>query len=388
MNSYRMDLHVHIGRAGDNKAVKITASDSMTVRSVFQEAKQKGLQIVGIIDSHSPPVQQDLHEMLNSGDLIEYDDGGLTSTEGITCWLGSEIELTNPTGGAFHCIAYLPDRTTLREWSMWLQNHVTNIQLSTQHVYAPPTEVASIVHELGGLFVAAHAFTPFKGLYGSGVKASWTEVFRQGDLDAIELGLSSNAHLANGIGELATIPFIVGSDAHSLPKIGREWMVCRMETPTLASFEKALQNQDDHAIETYYGLPPQLGKYYETVCASCRKKGSGLVCDHCGSERLLIGVRERLARLHSGPPPQERAPYVNHVQLHQLPFWGKKRMEKAETSELSEWEILQKEPIEQLETLFGRQAAHAVKMYRDKAFTLIEGGGGTYGKLVWDKEKP
>ena len=54
---------------------------------------------------------------------------------------------------------------------------------------------------------------------GRGVKTSLTEVFIPEYIDAIELGLSSDTNMADGIAELHSYSFLSNSDAHSLGKI-------------------------------------------------------------------------------------------------------------------------------------------------------------------------
>ena len=45
------DLHVHIGRAQNNKPIKITAAKSLNFENIAKEClNRKGIQIVGIID--------------------------------------------------------------------------------------------------------------------------------------------------------------------------------------------------------------------------------------------------------------------------------------------------------------------------------------------------
>ena len=45
------DLHIHIGRTKEGKAVKITASPALTLENIIRAAEQKGLRLVGIVDA-------------------------------------------------------------------------------------------------------------------------------------------------------------------------------------------------------------------------------------------------------------------------------------------------------------------------------------------------
>src|SRR5699024_10601815 len=112
-----------------------------------------------------------------------------------------------------------------------------NITLSSQRYYGSANELQYKVKELSGLFIIAHVFTPFKSLYGKGVRTSLKEVFDPDLIDAIELGLSSDTSMADQIAELHDYTFVSNSDAHSLAKIAREYQEIIMEEPTFKEFE-------------------------------------------------------------------------------------------------------------------------------------------------------
>ncbi|UUZ79531.1 endonuclease Q family protein [Paenibacillus sp. P26] len=68
MNAYYADLHIHIGRTEEGQAVKISAADNLTFYNIAREASEiKGMDIVGIIDCHSPGVQKDMLSYLDRG---------------------------------------------------------------------------------------------------------------------------------------------------------------------------------------------------------------------------------------------------------------------------------------------------------------------------------
>ena len=72
MNEFFADLHVHIGRAENNKPIKITAAKSLNFANIAKECEErKGINIVGIIDCASPYVIQDIEEFLKTGDAYE-----------------------------------------------------------------------------------------------------------------------------------------------------------------------------------------------------------------------------------------------------------------------------------------------------------------------------
>ena len=76
------DLHIHIGRAKNNKPIKITAARSLNFENIAKECvERKGINIAGIIDCASPYVIEDIDEFLKIGDAYEIKDGGIIGKE-------------------------------------------------------------------------------------------------------------------------------------------------------------------------------------------------------------------------------------------------------------------------------------------------------------------
>src|SRR5690625_6895200 len=90
-----------------------------------------------------------------------------------------------------HVLCYFPSLKTIEAFTEWLTFRMKNVTLSTQRYYGSVKDLQYKVKELGGIFIPAHVFTPFKSLYGKGVKKSLKEVLDPDLIDGIELGLSS-----------------------------------------------------------------------------------------------------------------------------------------------------------------------------------------------------
>ena len=146
------------------------------------------------------------------------------------------------------------------------QHEMTNISLSSQRYYGSAKELQYKVKELGGIFIPAHVFTPFKSVYGKGVAKSLNEVLEPELIDGIELGLSADTDMADQISELHKYTFVTNSDAHSLAKIGREYQKMLMETPSFKEFYYVLHQKEGRKVTVNYGMNPKLGKYHLTVC--------------------------------------------------------------------------------------------------------------------------
>lgn len=332
MKQYYVDLHIHIGRTWTGKPVKITGAKSLTFTNIIEHARhEKGLNMIGIIDCHSPEVILEMESLVASGEVIEHPDGGLIYGN-LTIIPGSELEVYDENSqGPMHLLCYFPSFTTMKYFSTWISSHLKNISLSSQRVYLTGRQLQKKVKEAGGLFIPAHVFTPFKSLYGKGVNQSLTEVLDPAFVDAVELGLSSDTEMADQLKELHDFTFVTNSDAHSLAKIAREYQVITMEEPTFNELQKALAGIEGRKIVANYGLDPVLGKYHKTVCAHCLTyvEQDADVCPHCGHTKIIKGVAERILELQTAEHRMEnRPPYVHQVPLEFIPGLGPKLLDK------------------------------------------------------------
>jgi uncharacterized protein (TIGR00375 family) len=385
MNRYYVDLHIHIGRTWTGKPVKITGAKSLTFTNIIEHARhEKGLNMVGIIDSHSPEVILEMESLVQSGDLVEHPDGGLVFGD-LTVIPGSELEIYDEQcNGPIHLLMFFPNLSVMREFSSWLSGHLKNIQLSSQRIYVTGLTLQKKVKELGGIFIPAHVFTPFKSLYGKGVNQSLTEVLDPELIDAIELGLSSDTNMADQIKELHDYTFVTNSDAHSLAKIAREYQVIAMKEPTFLELQKALKNEDGRKIIANYGLDPLLGKYHKTVCAQCHLPAADedQICTHCGNKKIIKGVADRILELKTDEQgPKERPPYIHQVPLEFIPGLGPRLLEKLVDHFGSEMAILHDVPYEGLKEVVPERIADLILKAREGKVNLAAGGGGKYGKI-------
>jgi uncharacterized protein (TIGR00375 family) len=386
MNHYYVDLHIHIGRTWTGKPVKITGAKSLTFTNIIEHARhEKGLNMVGIIDSHSPEVILEMESLVTNGDIVEHPDGGLFFGD-LTVIPGSELEIYDEQcNGPIHVLCYFPTIKVMREFSNWLSGHLKNVQLSSQRTYVTGLNLQSKVKALGGIFIPAHVFTPYKSLYGKGVNQSLTEVFDPNMIDAIELGLSSNTMMADQIKELHQYTFVTNSDAHSLAKIAREYQVVKMVEPTFKELKKALKREEGREIAANYGLDPLLGKYHKTVCAECLQPAGeeDQVCLQCGHKHIVKGVADRILELKTAnTSPVNRPSYVHQVPLEFVPGLGPKLLEKLVNHFGSEMAILHKVPGEALKEVVHPKIADLIIKARAGKINLAAGGGGKYGKIA------
>ncbi|KGR76017.1 endonuclease Q family protein [Ureibacillus manganicus] len=385
MKHYFSDLHIHIGRTESGKPVKITGSRNLTLKNILDTASsQKGLDIIGIIDCHSPEVILEIEGLIEKGEIVQLPEGGLRY-QNTTLIPGSEIEIYDENcHGPIHVLAYFPTLDLIKEFSHWMSFKLKNIQLSSQRIYCEGITLQKKVKELGGLFIPAHVFTPFKSLYGKGVISSLTEVFDPILIDGIELGLSSDSEMVKRIGELERYTFVTNSDAHSLGKLAREYQKIQLQDATFQELHLALKEAEGRKIIANYGLNPLLGKYHSTACANCSEPliPGESVCRKCGSHQFIKGVSTRIEELSDLEiPTRIRPSYIHQVPLDFIPGVGPKMIERMLNAFGTEMNILHFVTLEQLEEVIPGKIAKLIDHARKGKLTIDVGGAGKYGKV-------
>jgi len=391
------DLHVHIGRSESGKPIKITAAKSLNFANIAKEcADRKGINVVGIIDCASPYVIEDIEKFLSTGEAYELKDGGIIYKDKVCILLGSEVETSEKARdgkcGSAHNLCFFPFLKDIKAFSKEMSTHIKNITLSTQRSNISGYQLIDIVEKYNGILIPAHIFTPHKSYYGNCVD-SLKDVFKEkyNKIFAVELGLSSDTYLADTISELEDRTFVTNSDAHSLPKIAREYNKMQVEDITFKEVVKALKNENGRKIIANYGLDPKLGKYHRTYCDNCNQtietKHPVTICPKCGSDKVTFGVFDRIELIKDKKEtksPKSRPPYVYQVPLNFIPGIGGKTIEKLIDHFETEMNILHKLSKDDIEAFGGEKIANAIVNAREGKLKVASGGGGVYGKIQKD----
>lgn len=389
------DLHVHIGRSENGKPIKITAARSLNFANIAKEcADRKGINIVGIIDCASPYVIEDIENFLKTGEAYEIEDGGIIYKDKVCILLGSEVETSevgrNGKCGAAHNVCFFPHLSDIKGFSKEMSKHIHNITLSTQRSDVSGYELIDIVEKYNGILIPAHCFTPFKSYYGNCVDRM-KDIFKEkfDKIFSIELGLSADTYLADMITELEDKTFVTNSDAHSLPKIAREYNKMLVNDISFKEVVKALKGEDGRKVLCNYGLDPKLGKYHRTFCDSCNQvietKEPVAVCPFCGSDKVTFGVFDRIELIkdkEKSKSPANRPPYVYQVPLTFIPGVGNKTIDRLLDSFGTEMTILHKLSKDDIEAVVGEKVANEIIVSREGKMKIHAGGGGVYGKVT------
>lgn len=180
------------------------------------------------------------------------------------------------------------------------------------------------------ILIPCHAWTPHFGIYGSAsgfdsIKESFEELSNY--IYGIETGISSDPWMNWQIPELDNRSILSFSDAHSLPKMGRELTVFEinktLDSLSYMDIGKAIsyplrkksgrnvagESGVSYTVEFY----PEEGKYHYTGHRNCKItkspqqiKEDGSICSVC-NRRLTEGVMYRVQQLARPHSPSARA---------------------------------------------------------------------------------
>ena len=201
----------------------------------------------------------------------------------------------------------------------------------------------------------------------------------------MSFGLSADTDYADRIRELADKKFLTNSDAHSLPKIAREYNTFEMENISFESFKKVLGYEEEKSesetkklnyIVCNNGMYSRLGKYNKTYCDMCEcvSEIEDGKCKKCGSKKIVKGVEDRVLEIADGESisPKNRPEYMYKIPLEYIPKLGKKTKEKMLELYGTEMNILNKVSIKNIEENFGKQIAKNIEIARNGNITIVK----------------
>ena len=252
--------------------------------------------------------------------------------------------------------------------------------------------------------IPAHVWTPYFGLFGSmSGYDSVEECFE--DLSphifALETGLSADPEMFWRISKLDRFTLVSSSDAHSLPRIGRECNVFDFGEKEFGygAFLSALKKKDKRKFLETLEYYPEEGKYHYDGHRACgislspqQTKKLKNICPKCG-KKLTIGVLSRTEELADRPEgfrPEGAIPGRHFVVLDEIiaagtgktPASKKVKDEYARlTDQHSEFSILFDLPQARLRELASAEIADAIIKMRAGNLEVVPGYDGEYGKI-------
>ena len=287
------------------------------------------------------------------------------------------------------------------------------------------------------LLVPCHAWTPWFALYGSNSGFdSIDDCFGEyaDKIYAIETGLSSDPYMNWQIKELDHRCLISNSDAHSLPKMGREATVFVENKNGIQNSKlkityddiiSAIKQEKNGRLKIGYTIEfyPEEGKYHYTGHRNCnfvqdpkQTKLDGDICPVC-HRPLTVGVMHRveeLAKTARFPdevfklnpngvkwiidPSRNHPPFVKLVPLNEIIAESlHSTVSSQKVKDLfdqlcakfgSELNVLLKTPVADIEKEFGPRVAEGVDKVRRGNIVILPGFDGQYGIVkIWDDKK-
>lgn len=254
----------------------------------------------------------------------------------------------------------------------------------------------------GCWLIPAHIWSPWFSLFGafSGFDSLEEALGKNVTaIDAVETGLSSDPAMNRRVSALDHLPLISNSDAHSLPKLGREANVLEAEAD-LSALRAAIKSQDPNRFLYTIEFYPEEGKYHYDGHRGC---GVSLPpeeterlkrrCPVCG-KRLTIGVMHRVEDLADRPeqglpPPRIPARYLVPLIEIIAEAMGRRVEAKGVTQTYdrliaagkNEFRILRDAPPEELATFVPPDILKGILRMRAGEVIKIPGYDGIFGKI-------
>ena len=409
--TYVADLHLHSSYA-------MATSKELNFENLAKWAGIKGIDLLASADFTHPLWFEETRAKLR-----ETGDGMLklqaSPDSSVRFVLGTEVNCNAKQGGRnrrVHMLVFAPGLDVVTRINARLSDHglLTGDGRPTLHI--TPRELLELLLEIDecSFVIPAHVWTPWFGIYGSKSGFdSLEECF--GDLTdrvhAVETGLSSDPAMNWGVSELNDRSIVSFSDAHSLPKMGRELTVFDGEL----SYDGLLKSLKNQGIACTVEFFPEEGKYHNSGHRKCGVSLSpadvgdvGDRCPVCG--RLMThGVAYRMAALTSrevkswtdedGFTRSEdgRPPFKSLVGLQQIiaDSLGRGVNTKGVIDRYldivgesgGELSALLEVPLSDLTRTAGERIAEGIERVRRGAVYIESGYDGKFGKVsVWPDE--
>lgn len=421
-----VDLHLH------SKYSRAVSRD-MTLPLLDKWGTKKGIDILSTADWTHPLWFREIRQQLIETSEGLYSLKDQTGSKKTLFLLSVEISSIYSQNGKvrrMHNLLFVPSFEIAQKVNKSLIAQGCNLMSDGRPIIGLSSKnllelVLSIDKEI--MLIPCHVWTPHFGLYGSASGFnSIQECF--GNLSSyvfgIETGLSSDPWMNWQIKELNTRSILSFSDAHSLPKIGRELTVFDIErkTPKYSDIINAIKRYDNKVSKIAYTIEfyPEEGKYHFSGHRNCKIvrgpeeiSSLGNMCPVC-KKRLTEGVLYRIEQLSNGfknsnqkvsptgikwflDPKKNHPPFIKLVPLNEIiaenlnvtPLSEKvKRTYERLCSHFgSELEIMLKTPIKDIESFDSIGLGQSLSKVRQGDIFIQPGFDGEYGKVkIWNKD--
>jgi len=396
------DFHIH------SKYSRATSHD-MDLEHIFQSAQEKGITVVGTGDFTHPEWFNELKNKLELAEegLYKLKDKNEKIKDGVRFVITGEISnmyTRNGRGRRIHNLIILPSLESAEKINNIL-SWQGNLKSDGRPILGMDSEeLLKIVMDAEpmALFIPAHAWTPWFGVFGSmSGFDSLEEAFGKNakHIYALETGLSSDPPMNWRLSALDKFALISNSDAHSPAKLGREVNVFDTELSYSAIRDAIIKKDKSKFLYTIEFFPEE-GKYHYDGHRLCkvsmspeqRKKVKG-ICPECG-RKLTVGVLSRvdeLADRKDGFVPSGAIPYKSLVPLKEIIAEAvgvgtqtktvEEHYQKLIQQFSNEFNILLDVSLEELDKFTLPKIVQGIKRVRDGKLMIEPGYDGEFGKV-------
>jgi uncharacterized protein (TIGR00375 family) len=382
----------------------------MDLENLDRWARIKGIKVLGTGDFTHPKWFEEIKQKLSPAERGLFglkDSDSACPARGTRFILTAEISCIYSKGGKVrkvHIIVFAPSINAVEKINEEL-NKIGNLKADGRPILGlDAKELAKIVLEADEncLVVPAHAWTPWFSVFGS--KSGFDtleECFEEYTkyIYAIETGLSSDPAMNWRLSQLDKITLISNSDAHSLPKIGREVNVFDTEL-SYDAIAEAIKTKDKNKFLYTIEFFPEEGKYHYDGHRLCNlslkpeeSKKYNNICPKCGKP-LVIGVLNRVAELADRPEgflPKNAIPFKSLIPLNEIiaesigsPVTSKKVIEYYNNlikNLGNEFKILLESTEKEIKDKSLPEIADGVIKMREGKVSIEPGYDGVYGKI-------
>lgn len=319
------DFHIH------SKYSRAT-SPLMDLENLDNWARIKGINVLGTGDFTHPAWFGEIREKLVPA---EHGFFRLKEANSPTRFiLTSEISCIYKKGGKvrkIHIIIFCPSIEAVGKINKKLEK-IGNLKADGRPILGlDAKELAKIALDVDEncMIIPAHLWTPWFSIFGSKSGFdSLEECFEDytKHIYSIETGLSSDPAMNWRLSQLDKITLISNSDAHSLPKLGREANVFDTELNYKEIIDVIKTKNKSKFLYTIEFFPEE-GKYHYDGHRSCnlslapgQSKKYNNVCPRCGKQ-LIIGVLNRVEELADRPEdfvPKNSIPFKRLIPLTEI----------------------------------------------------------------------
>lgn len=405
------DLHIH-------SRFSRACSSALNIPNLAKWANYKGINLMGTGDCLHPLWQAELKKDLKGAD-------GVYEFNGVRFLPSVEVACIYSEAGRvrrIHILVILPTLESAEELSKVLTKKGINLVSDGRPIIGMSSkELCEIVFKVEpqALIIPAHIWTPWFSVFGS--KAGYDkfeDCFGEfsDSIFAVETGLSSEPAMNWRVSQLDNKAIVSFSDAHSLPRLGREVTIIGGD-PTFDGLWNALKKRDITGTIEFF---PEEGKYHFSGHRNCNVvfdteglKENGEICPVCKRE-LTLGVLDRTEKLadrqkhelgiktQGGITLSETFPkrpgFRMLVQLEEIIAESmgmgvssqkvQKEYVRLVTTLAPELKILIKVSIKDIAKAAGEKIAEGIKRVRERNLTIEPGFDNTYGKVkIWNEDE-